>query len=159
MPKLKEMIVDYEMSVVPRSLITVDGSLYIPTDKASFMHAVEGAKTETAPATVPDIAMAEYPIQIARVLIVEAMAVLQCTNKTPRMRKISDLSEVFIKRIEGMMVGYDEGRSVFDRFIDQSLKNQTVTSTKYEKHSEMKFTMSLQELLSAYPTKSSLTVM
>ena len=55
-PKLEETIGDYEMSVVPRSLVTVDESLYILTDKASLMHAVEGAKTESAP--VSDIAMA-----------------------------------------------------------------------------------------------------
>lgn len=163
-PKLEETIGDYEMSVVPRSLVTVDGSLYIPTDKASLMHAVEGAKTESAPAPVPDIAMADCPIRVAQVLIVDAMAVLQCMKKTPTMRKISDLSEAFIKRIEGMMVGYDEGRVVFDRYIDQSLKNQTrqkraVTSTEYEIHSEMKLTMSLKELLSASRTKSSLTAM
>ena len=93
----------------------------------------------------------------------DAMAVLQCMKKTP-MRKISDLSDVFIKRIEGMMVGYDEGRFMFDRCIDQSLKNQTlqkraVTSTEYDKHSEMKLAMSLKELLSASRTKSSLTAM
>ena len=68
----------------------------------------------------------------------------QCMKKTPTMRKISDLSEVFIKRIEGMMVGYDEVRVVFDRYIDQSLKNQTcqkkaVMSTEYVK-SEVPFT-------------------
>ena len=87
------------------------------------MNMVEGAKTESAPVPVPDIAMADCLIRVARVLIVDAMAVLQCLKKMPTMRKISDLSEVFIKRIEGMMVGYDEGRVVFDRYIDQSLKN------------------------------------
>ena len=68
------------------------------------------------------------------------------------------------QRIEGMMVGYDEGRVVFDRYIDQSLKNQTcqkkaVMSTEYEIHLEMKLTMSLKDLLSASRTKSSLTAM
>ena len=147
------IIGDYEMSVVPGSLVTVDESLYIPTDKASLMNAV-GAKTESAP--VPDIAMADCPIRVARVLV-DAMALLQCMKKTPTMRKISDLSEVFIKPIEGLMV-------VFDRYTDQSLKIQTrqkraVTSTEYDKHSEMKLAMSLKELLSASRTKSSLTAM
>ena len=59
------------MSVVRRSLVTVDGSLYIPTDKASLMHVVERAKTESTPAPVPDIAMANCPIRFARVLIVD----------------------------------------------------------------------------------------
>ena len=79
---------------------TVDGSLYILTDK----HAVEGAKMESAPAPVPDIAMADCPIRVAQVLIVDAMAVLQCMKTMPTMQQISDMSEVFIKRIEGIMV-------------------------------------------------------
>ena len=45
-PKLEDAIGEIEMSVVPRSLCTVDGSLYIPTDKASLMHAIEDAKVE-----------------------------------------------------------------------------------------------------------------
>ena len=53
---------------------------------------------------------------------------------------------------------------MFDRYINQCLKNQTlqkraVTSTEYDIHSEMKLTMSLKELLSASGTKSSLTAM
>jgi len=34
------------MLTVSRSLFAVDGSLYIPTDKASMMHTVENARTE-----------------------------------------------------------------------------------------------------------------
>ena len=34
-PKLEKAIGEYEMSAVPRSLCAVDGSLYIPADKAS----------------------------------------------------------------------------------------------------------------------------
>lgn len=34
------------MLTVPQSLCAVDGSLLIPKDKASFMHAVEDAKAE-----------------------------------------------------------------------------------------------------------------
>ena len=48
-PKLEETIGTYEMSVVPRSLRAVDGSLYIPTDKANLMHAIEAAKAHVHP--------------------------------------------------------------------------------------------------------------
>jgi hypothetical protein len=41
-PKLEETIGEYEMSVVQRSFCAVDGSLNIPPDKASLMHAIEG---------------------------------------------------------------------------------------------------------------------
>jgi len=36
-PKLEKTIGEYEMSMVPRSLCAVDGSLYTPADKASPM--------------------------------------------------------------------------------------------------------------------------
>ena len=42
-PKIEKVIGDFEMSVVPRSLCAVDGSLYIPSDKASLIHAIEAA--------------------------------------------------------------------------------------------------------------------
>ena len=161
-PKLEETVGEYEMSVVSRSLCSVDGSLYIPADKASLMHAVEGAKAQPLQSTtLLDTAPMSPP---PKVLIVDAMAVLQSMKKTPTMQKLSDLQVAFIKRIEFMMVGYNEGRVVFDRYQDQSLKNKTrqkraVTSTEFQIHPEMKLTMSLKEILSASRTKSSLTCM
>ncbi|MES9881330.1 MAG: hypothetical protein ABW185_10660 [Sedimenticola sp.] len=96
-PKLEETIGAYEMSVVPRSLCAVDGSLYIPTDKASLLHAVEEAKVEPLQLSptidiVPDG-------RHSRVLIVDAMAVIQSMKKTPTMRRLSELQDAFIKRI------------------------------------------------------------
>ncbi len=78
------------------------------------------------------------------------------------MLKISDLRNAFNERIEKMMLGYNEGRVVFDRYMDQSLKNKTqnkraTTSVEYEIHLEMKLTMSIKELLSASSTKKKLT--
>ena len=80
------------------------------------------------------------------------------------MLKLSDLQEAFNKRIEKMMAGYVEGRVVFDRYMDQSLKNRTrqkraTTSVEYEIHPEMKLTISIKELLSASSTKKKLTCM
>lgn len=43
-PKLEDTIGAFEMSVVPRSLCAVDGSLYVPADKASLMHGIEEVK-------------------------------------------------------------------------------------------------------------------
>ncbi len=37
---------------MPRSLCAVDGTLYIPTDKASLMHAVENVKSVVPPLEV-----------------------------------------------------------------------------------------------------------
>ena len=45
--------------------------------------------------------------------------------------------------IENMLTGFNEGRIIFDRCLEQSLKNKTrqkraVTSAEYEVHPEMK---------------------
>ena len=123
-PKLEETIGEYEMSTVPWSLCAADGSLFIPTDKASFMHAVEDAKAESLE-DAPQPELIQEPDSSVNVLIVDAMGVLQSIKKTPTMLKLSDLPDAFNKRIEKMVVGYDEGRVVFDRYMDQSLKNKT----------------------------------
>ena len=80
------------------------------------------------------------------------------------MQKLSNLQDAFNKRIEKMMAGYDEGRIVFDRYMDQSLKNKTrqkraTTNMEYEIHPDMKLTMSIEELLSASSTNEKLTCM
>ena len=61
-----------------------------------------------------------------------------------------------------MLTGLNEGRILFNRYLEQSLKNKTrqkrlMTSTEYEVHPEMKLSMSLKELLSSSKAKSSLT--
>ena len=111
--------------MVSRSLFAVDGSLYIPTDIARLMHAVENASTdplEVAPQPAMDGSKEESSVSV---LIVDSMGVLQSMKKTPTMVKLSDFQEAFNKWIEKMMAGYDEGRVVFDRYIDQLLKNKT----------------------------------
>ena len=128
------------------------------------MHAVENVRAEPLE-VVPQPALegSEEESSVS-VLIVDVMGVLQSMKKTPIMLKLSDLQEAFNKRIEKMMAGYDEGRVVFDRYMDQSLKNKTrqkraTTSVEYEIHPEMKLTMSIKELLSASSTKKKLTCM
>ena len=77
-----------------------------------------------APVSEPSAAPATGP-GIPKVLIVDAMALMQCMRKTSSMKTLSDLQKAFVKRIECMMVGYNEGRVIFDNYIDESLKNKT----------------------------------
>ena len=91
-----------------------------------------------------------------RALVVDAMAVLQSMKKTLTMRTHADLKETFVKRIENLLNGFNEGRIIFDRYLDQSLKNKTrqnraATTTEYEIHSEMKLSMPLKELDRTFP--------
>jgi len=60
-------------------------------------------------------------------------------KKTHATKKLRDLKDAVIQRIDRMMNGYSEGRVVFGRYIDQSLKNKTrqkrdSTSTEFEIH-------------------------
>ena len=85
-----------------------------------------------------------------RALVDDAVAVLQSMKKTAT------------QRTENMLTSFNEGRIIFDRYLDQSLKNKTrqkraVISTEYEVHPEIKLSLSLKELLSSSKTKSSLT--
>ena len=77
-PKLEVTIGEHEMAIVPRSLCSVDGTLYIRTDKASLMHAVEEAKPRHSQHASSDGTADE---NITKVLIVDAMAVLQSMKK------------------------------------------------------------------------------
>jgi len=112
------------MSTVPWSLCTVDGSLFILTDKASVMLAVEDAKAES-PEAAPQLELVQELDSSVSVLTVDTMDMLQSMKKTPTMLKLSDLQDAFNKRIEKMMVCNDEGRVVFGRYMYQSLKNKT----------------------------------
>ena len=77
MPKVEETIGKYETSTstVPRSLCAVDGSLYIPTDKASLMHAVEDARVEPLE-VVPQPDLVQEENSSVSVLIFDAMGVI-----------------------------------------------------------------------------------
>ena len=118
-PTIEKVIGDFEMSVVPRSLCAVDGSLYIPSDKASLIHAIEAAGDQ------PIQSNTQSQAQPPKILIIDAMAILQTMKKTSTTQKLVDLQHAFIKRIESMMVDYSEGRVVFDRYQEKSLKGKT----------------------------------
>lgn len=159
-PKLEETIGHFEMSVVPRSLCAVDGSLLVPNDKSKLMHAIEDAKNEDMLTNHTS----STTVCASKVLILDAMAIIHPMKKSAKIRTLYDLQVEFIKLIEEKLDGYDEARIVFDRYIDLSLKNKTrqvrsKTSTEYLIHPEMRLTMSIKDLLSSSKTKQSLTIM
>ena len=92
-------------------------------------------------------------IPSTRVLIVDAMAILQ---KTPGMITICHLKKAFLNRITRMSRGYDEARIVFDHYLEESLKSKTRASratsnaadnASYDVHDHMSIkTLSLKEL-------------
>ena len=115
-PKLEETIGEFEMSVVPRSLCAVDGSLLVPQDKSKLMHAIEDARNDD----IPQIHTTTMPTPALKVLILDAMAIIHPMKKTTKTVNLNDLQLEFIKTIEDKLRNYDEGRVVFDRYINLS---------------------------------------
>ena len=165
-PKLEETIGKYEMAIVPRSLCAGDGTLLLTVDKANLMKTLEDVTSQSLQDIQQDFIeedltqndSTEEADATIKILIIDAMAVLQCMKKNNTMQTLSDLQDAFNKRIQNMVSGYDEVRVVFDRHMDQSLKNKTrqkraATSVEYEIHSDMKLTMSIKDLMSASSTK------
>ena len=132
-PRLADMIGNYELSVVTRCIFAADGTLLLPTDKASIIHAVEAAKlplladahaytTSVASVAVSSVPGDEREItdRAPRValLILDTMAVVQCIKKTPSMTPILHLKTAFNVRIEWIVIGYMEVRVIFDRYVE-----------------------------------------
>ena len=159
---LKVTIGDFELSNNPRSLCAVDGSLYIPHDKASLMQVIDTIQEKESESVV--VTAPQSQPNPMRIMIVDAMGVLHSIKKTSNMKTIKDLKNAFIKKIENMIGDYNIGHIVFDRYLEHSLKDKTrrkraKTETSYEVHDEMKFSMTLKELLSSSYTKKLLTAM
>lgn len=96
---LKDAIGNYEFSAIPRSLFTSDGYLLIPSDKSAFLNTIEKYTSEI---------QSQYT---------------DC--KPPSMENCADFAKAFIMVIKQMLTEYTEGRIIFDRYIENSLKEQT----------------------------------
>ena len=103
------------------------------------MHAIEDAKSEN----LTQIHTTSTTVTVSKVLIIDAMAIIHPKKKTSKILTLNDLTLEFIKIIEEKLEKYDEGRIVFDRYIDMSLKNKTrqrrsKTLTEYLLHPNMR---------------------
>jgi len=100
-----------------------------------------------------------------KVIIIDGQAVVQSMTKLPGMDTICDLGDAFVKRINGMMRKYAEGRVIFDRYITGSLKEKTrakragsTQPVKFIIQGQMSIrNVSMKLLLSHTGTKSQLT--
>lgn len=177
-PKLADMIGNYELSVVPRSMFAVDGSLLLPSDKASIIHAIEVAKSTPQPSVSVSDDSTDPPFSAPhdtsaaaksppRVLIIDAMAVLQGMKKSQGMTTILHLKTAFNARVGQMIKGYVEARIIFDRYVKGGLKEKTrskravsddAASAGHDVHDGMSInTISLKQLLSCTTTKHNLS--
>ena len=171
---------DRQLRVICCPSFAADGTLLLPTDNASIIHAIEAAMlplvagahdqstsvASVAGSFVPSVEL-ETTDRAPLVLIIDVMAVVQCTKKTPTISSIMHLKTAFNARIERMVIGYMEVRVPFDRFVEGSLnektKNKRMTSVAaatdgHVVHDDISInTMSLKQLLSCTSTKHCLT--
>ena len=76
---LKVTIGDFELSNNPRSLCAVDGSLYIPHDKASLMQVIDTIQEKESESVV--VTAPQSQPNPMRIMIVDAMGVLHSIKK------------------------------------------------------------------------------
>ena len=110
-------------------------TVLLSCDKANIIHSDEAAKlllladahtqsTSVASVAAPSVPRDERETtdRAPRVLIIDAMAVVQCIKKTPIMTSILHLKTAFNARIGRVVIGYMEVRVLFDRYVEGSLK-------------------------------------
>ena len=113
-------------------------TVILPSDKASIIHAIEAAKlpvladahaqsTSVASVAAPSVPRDERETtdRAPRVLIIDALAVVQCIKKTPIMTSIVHLKTACTAIIELVVIKYMEVRVFFDRYVEVSLKQNT----------------------------------
>jgi len=87
---------------------------------------------QTRPELVPKLedTIVTYPgtaLSQTQVLIVDAVAVMQCMRKTSSVKTLYDLQNAFVKCVECMMLGYS------DRYVD----NNNKSSKSFEKSASL----------------------
>ena len=127
---LQDTIGTYEFSVIPRSLFSSDGLLPLPNDKSAIIHCIEEYQLKQANQPEGDITALPDRQNGSEedrynICITDAMAVVQAITKATTMVYCSDFAQAFIHSITKIMSGYKEGRVIFDRYIENSLKSQT----------------------------------
>ena len=99
-----------------------------------------------------------------RVIIIDAMAVVNSVVKTEQMKTCQDFADAFLQIVCNMAAQYDEVRLVFDQYVKASLKEQMRTkrtkgkSTYYHvKDNTLIQNISFKNFLSDIRTKEELT--
>ena len=98
--------------------------LYIPTDKASLLHTIEATAAE---GFVPSDASEP----LSKVIVIDAMAVVQGIKKTASMEKLAHLVDAFIQCIKRLIQGYESCRVIFDRYLAM-IPNQVLDALSNE---------------------------
>ena len=180
---LKECIGKYEFGLIPRSLFASDGSLLLAYDKTKVLdhfealikdgeQVVQGGENG-APVEGRSLAAELQNTEIEgriegdqesyKVLLIDAMALVNSINKTDQIIYCSDFANAFTEKLVNISIMYHEVRLVFDQYKDSSLKEQMRKkrtkgkSTYYRiNDNSMIRNITLKDFLSYVKTKSEL---
>jgi hypothetical protein len=150
---LRRTVQNYELSEIPWSLFSGKGILLLAQDKAKILHALEKFQHSTIENNVAP-----------KAIIIDGMALVHAMKKGPGIKNCLDLSELFIQYLVRKTEGYEVIYLVFDRYIKNSLKNQTRDKRR---NSQTRYTIAdktviqkipLHDLLSNIETKQELTI-
>ena len=173
--------IKYEFTVLPRSMFARDGNLLIGTDKCQVMAKIESLMVDyenidemedkngeeivssTVDEIITNIELSETKNE-QKVIIFDGMALVNKLKKNPYTKTCSDLSELFIQKIESEIKGFEIVVLIFDRYQEESLKGETRRkrnkdeATRYVINDQTNIqNISLKKLLGHWKTKQDLT--
>ncbi|XP_057300399.1 uncharacterized protein LOC130631667 [Hydractinia symbiolongicarpus] len=157
---LEHCIGNFEFSVVPKALFSADGIPLACLDKLKLIHGIEelASKGQTTNGLSGEV-------ETNKVIIIDGMAVVNQTPKTPAVKTCKDFASAFTERVLQISRGCDEIRLVFDCYIENSLKARTrkhrtsVNEVRYKVSDNSNISsISLKQFLSHIDTKQALTI-
>ena len=121
---MKSIIGNYELDVVPRSVMTADGMLHPgDEDKSKIVEILTDGYSKKYTVTA-------IPSNKPKVAIFDAMVIVQKISALEKNKQITvkwgkDIADHFVKTILALSEGYEEIRVVFDHYKEDSLKQTT----------------------------------
>jgi len=123
--ELAQTLGKYEMSVVPRSMFTYDGTMNLCSSKSNLMTILKTLDESSEPDDVLIPSKMQTPLIPFCVAIVDGMAELQALEKSADIKTCADLSRSFSSKMMNKFQQYDEVHIVFDTYKTESIKNMT----------------------------------
>ena len=158
---LLKYLVIYEFTVVPPSLFAPDGAFYKASDKADL-----AAKLRKLQNNDPSNEVVNADLR--KVIIIDGISFVNAVDiQKFQIKNCSDFVKCFLNIIKTETNGYNEGRIIFDRYDQKSLKANTspkanpiagLSVVHYEVSDSTKIGhLTTNEFLSAIETKIKLT--
>ena len=118
--ELKDAMGNFELNVTPPSNFYPDGSMIMLSSKSDVVQLVMNM-------TVQDGTVDMQPERqdFMKVIIIDAMCVVNMVVKTPEMKTAKHFASKFLQIIRGMGANYEEIRIVFDQYSPGMLKKTT----------------------------------